>query len=455
MIRMPRHRVDFQAIPIIIKTVITPVMFFLLISSAQAVDDSIIKIGVLSERGIAQCLKQWSPTAEYLTGSIQNHSFIIVPLAFSEVFEAVQNGRIDFVLVNSSLYVQLEEWFGVNRIATLKRAGPNGVYKVYGGVIITRKSNNSINGIKDLHGKTFMAVDKEAFGGWITVWRELAENGLDPRNDFKTLMFGGTNDAVVYAVRNGDVEAGSVRTDTLERMRQEGLISVSDFKVINTVVGEHKFPFALSTRLYPEWPIATLKHTDDELAKNVAAALMNMDQFSEAAIAAKCAGWTIPSNYQPVHECLKALKTGPYEYLGRITIDQMLRQYWLQTMLTISLIIILAVSTAVFYRLNIKIRAINAKLANEIDTRKKAESEKEKVIVDLKSALSEVKTLRGFLPICSNCKKIRDDAGYWRQVEQYIEDRSEAKFSHGICPDCIKRLYPDFYDEIEKKGKRG
>ena len=56
---------------------------------------------------------------------------------------------------------------------------------------------------------------------------------------------------------------------------------------------------------------------------------------------------------------------------------------------------------------------------------------------------SEVKTLGGFLPICSSCKKIRDDNGYWNQIERYIGDHSEAEFSHGICPDCARKLYPD------------
>ncbi len=63
----------------------------------------------------------------------------------------------------------------------------------------------------------------------------------------------------------------------------------------------------------------------------------------------------------------------------------------------------------------------------------------------LKNALAEVKTLRGFIPICANCKKIRDDEGYWQQVEQYVQDRSEAQFSHSICPECEKKLYPQLH----------
>jgi hypothetical protein len=79
----------------------------------------------------------------------------------------------------------------------------------------------------------------------------------------------------------------------------------------------------------------------------------------------------------------------------------------------------------------------------EIERRKQAEREREKLIGDLQEALSEVKTLRGFLPICAHCKKIRDDEGYWQQIEMYIQQRSEAQFSHGICPECARSLYPE------------
>ncbi len=83
----------------------------------------------------------------------------------------------------------------------------------------------------------------------------------------------------------------------------------------------------------------------------------------------------------------------------------------------------------------------------DITERKWAEEEREKLVRDLQGALSKVKTLSGMLPICASCKKIRDDKGYWSQVEVYIGSHSEAEFSHGICPDCMKKLYPDFADE--------
>ncbi len=77
-------------------------------------------------------------------------------------------------------------------------------------------------------------------------------------------------------------------------------------------------------------------------------------------------------------------------------------------------------------------------------------------VEELSLALEDIKTLRGIVPICSNCKKIRNDEGYWQQVEVYVHNHTEAEFTHGICPDCAKELYPEFCstnDDINKTPK--
>ncbi len=81
----------------------------------------------------------------------------------------------------------------------------------------------------------------------------------------------------------------------------------------------------------------------------------------------------------------------------------------------------------------------------DITDRKKLEEEKEDLIGKLRESLNRVKLLSGLLPICSSCKKIRDDKGYWNQIETYIRDHSNADFSHSLCPECAKELYPDFF----------
>jgi len=74
--------------------------------------------------------------------------------------------------------------------------------------------------------------------------------------------------------------------------------------------------------------------------------------------------------------------------------------------------------------------------------------ERGKLIAKLHEAFAQIKTLRGLIPICSSCKNIRDDQGFWQQVESYVRDHTEAEFSHGICPNCLKTLYPQFADKI-------
>ena len=97
----------------------------------------------------------------------------------------------------------------------------------------------------------------------------------------------------------------------------------------------------------------------------------------------------------------------------------------------------------------------NRRLSREIHERKRAEKEREETIAELRKALAEVKTLQGFLPICANCKKVRDDEGYWQQIEKYIHDRSEATFSHSICPDCMRALYPDVAEQVLNEASKG
>jgi PAS domain S-box-containing protein len=89
----------------------------------------------------------------------------------------------------------------------------------------------------------------------------------------------------------------------------------------------------------------------------------------------------------------------------------------------------------------------------DITKRKQMEEALEEERRRLQQALDEVRTLRGIVPICTNCKKIRDDKGFWNQVESYISDHTEAEFSHGICPDCVKKIYPEYYEKTKEDNK--
>jgi len=368
---------------------------FMTAYNALATDDP-VKIGVLATRGPEQCLEKWSPSAEYLSAGIPGKSFIIIPLNHEKIYSSVESGEVDFILANSSFYVELEHKYGANRIATLKNRCLDSFYTRYYGVIFWKADRSEMRQLNDLKGKTFMATAEGSFGGWRMAWRELKEKGIDPYKDFKDLKFGGTQDAVVYSVRDGGVDAGTVRADTFIRMDSEGKINRQNFYVVHEHSKDKVYcpPFPHSTRGYPEWPMAKLNHTPDELAEKVAIVLLEMPSDSPAAITAKCGGWTIPMNYQPVHECLKYLKVGPYKDLYKITLKDVLKKYWYIFVVSSAIFFIMAGFIFKILHLNRTIKADQIKLEAEIKERYHVEQE----LIDAKKAAeSATRTKSAFL----------------------------------------------------------
>lgn len=143
----------------------------------------------------------------------------------------------------------------------------------------------------------------------------------------------------------------------------------------------------------------------------------------------------------PVHEILhpddRAMVLENYEH--RLKGEEMLRGYDFRLLSFSGNVTWVTISAS---RIKWDERPATLSLLTDITDRKNLEKERESIINELQKALSDVKALSGLLPICSNCKKIRDDKGYWNQIEVYISEHSEADFSHSLCPDCVNKLYP-------------
>jgi len=333
-------------------------------------------IGVLAIRGKEQCMKAWQPTADYLTQAIPGKRFSITPLDHQQVKESVATGSVDFILTNSSSYIELEYYYGASCIATLKEERLGRVYSQYGSVIFYQRARTDMHALADLKGKTFMGVSENSLGGWQMSWRELLENGINPYKDFKQLIFGETHDEVVLAVLAGKVDAGTVRTNELEQMAAEGKISLADIAVFPRTGGTgEKPPYLLTTRQYPNWPFAKAAQTPDEIAEQVAVALIRMPADSPPARASASGGWTIPLNYQPVHDCLKLLHLGPYHDLGQVTLADIIRNYGLW-LIAIGLLFCLSIGyTVLVLVLNKKLHASRASLLVQIEEQKKLDEE--------------------------------------------------------------------------------
>jgi PAS domain S-box-containing protein len=331
---------------------------------AAALPSPDTRIGVLSHRGAAATERMWAPTAEYLTNALPPHRFRIEPLDFEEVEPAVASGRVDFILVNPGIYVNLEVRHRVSRIATMRNRFGGGELNLFGGVIFTRADRADITSLSDLQGRSFMAVDPTSFGGFEMAWGELLDVGIAPYSDFEHLEFAGIHDAVVMAVLRGKADAGTVRTDILERMAAEGMIDLAHVRVLHQRFTPG-FPFVHSTPLFPEWPFSKVQHTDNQLAQRVAVALLQMPASHPAAEAGDHAGWTVPLDYQPVHQLLERLRLPPYDQVGRFTLADAIERYWFGFLLGTLSLVIMTLLTAWVTRLNQRLARAKARLEEQ------------------------------------------------------------------------------------------
>ncbi len=327
-------------------------------------NDELIRIGILSHRGDQVTRETWSPTAEYLSNTLDSYRFEIIPLDFDEIDLAVSQARVDFLLVNSGIYVNMEVRYRVSRIVTLNNHMGDIPLNVFAGVIFTRKIRNDIRELGNLRGKKLAAVDETSLGGFQMQWGLMKKEGLSPYKDFSSISFSGTHDKVVMAVENGFADVGMVRSGILEKMAAEGGISLDEFKIISPVIYDG-FPYIHSTSLYPEWPFSKLKHTSNQLAQKVAVALLKMRKSS--ASGSNQHGWTVPLDYQQVHELFKELSLAPYEKYGRFTLLDAIERYWKVIALVLTSLFILTIMSTWIVRLNAQLKKSKRSLEYQHD----------------------------------------------------------------------------------------
>lgn len=330
-----------------------------------------VKIAVLADRGVDWANQHWGPTAEYLTQHIPGYQFSIEPLPHEELNQVAAVGSVEFILTNPAMYVKFESLYKIRPIATLKTLRLGKSSMEFGSVLFCNSNRRDITQLADLKHKRVAAVEANAFGGWLMVKRLFIE--ADIAIDSLDMSYLGTHDNVVLAVRDGLADAGVVRTDTLERMAKTDQIKLTDFTLVhrNTEYG-NRFPFLLSTHLYPEWPFAATAQTPGELLEKVAITLMSIPKTDPVAKAGEYEGWTVPLNYQPVHDILKILQVEPYQDYGKVTLAGALRQYWPVLVLAALVILILTMATLYSRRLNGKLTRLNTALT---DTQRQLEGE--------------------------------------------------------------------------------
>jgi PAS domain S-box-containing protein len=328
-----------------------------------------MRIGVLDYRGAGEALRAWTPLADYLTRSIPGQRFEVLPLRIPDVVPAVREGRVDFLLPGNAQYVLLETAYGASPIATVSTAYRRGSRtSASAGVVFFRAGRTDIRSLRDLAGKRLAIMQAEAFSGWLTVSRELKREGLGAKDLAALLQLGGNSDDVVYAVSAGRADAGAAASGLLERMAEEGKIRLEDFGFVSFAgePEEVKFPYWRSTPLYPESPFVKLRHTPEDVAHRVAILLLEMSETAADARPLRVAGFALPANYQPVHDCLRELGVAPYDTTAQPTLRQVWRQYWPGMLAGFLAILLLAAAATVALILNGRLRQSNASAARAL-----------------------------------------------------------------------------------------
>ena len=346
---------------------------------SRAEPQKVCSIGVLAHRGTETAIRMWTPTVDYLSSRITGYNFQLVPLDLDGMHAAEERGELDFILTNPGHYVALEAHYGISRIATLMNDRDGVPATMFGAVIFTSAHRRDIRSLAGLKGKSFAAVDEAAFGGFQMAWRELKEAGVDPFTELSDLRFMGfPQDEIVYAVRDGLVDAGTVRTGLLERMADRGVIDLADFNVLNPQTSQD-FPFLHSTRLYPEWAFAKSDSAADNLARDVAIALLQMPRDDPATRAGKYIGWTVPLDYQRVHELFLELGIGPYLVSGDVSLAEVLRKYWYWLVLMSGIIFFSVIFNILIKREVVRrttqLSEVNRELREQILERRRTEKE--------------------------------------------------------------------------------
>ena len=245
---------------------LTLVLFIINISISHlfAQDIRILAIDIYGNNNIT---KQWSSTINYLNNKIPKHSFSVIsikPNKTDKMKQLILNKKVDFIITQPAIYIDLELSSGISRILTL--AKQKNICRL--GSVIFSKKGSGIKNISQIADKKIGAVAKLGFGGWLIAYNELLENNIDLYKTSKSLTFLGTQNNVIDAVLNNRVDVGIIRTGLIEKMVQKNKIKLSDINIINQK--HHKeFTNISSSKLYPEWAFAKTPHISSKIAKQI------------------------------------------------------------------------------------------------------------------------------------------------------------------------------------------
>lgn len=321
---------------------------------SNALSTQSLILGVFAYRPDTVMKSHYEPLAAYLDEALgEEYSLELRVLNDQQMQESLRHNQLDFLLTNPGHYLVLRSQTSMSGvIATLVRNSDGLAASALGGVIFVR-NDSSLKTLQDLKGKRIAIPGARFLGGYQAQIYELQQQKIFPHQ----LVFEefATQDQVIDAVLSGVAEVGFVRTGMLEDWQSHDFGSVDQLRVINEQ-NLRGFPFRLSTRLYPEWPILSLPHLDPEVIRKVANALFSLTPDHPAALAAEINGFIPAADYSSVENLARSIKAPPYDYVEPIELSQLWQQYrtWLLTVTVLFIALLISLSWSAYQALRLR-----------------------------------------------------------------------------------------------------
>ncbi|MFZ6656734.1 phosphate/phosphite/phosphonate ABC transporter substrate-binding protein [Undibacterium sp. TJN19] len=279
--------------------------FLLSLFTLQTASAESFKLGVNAPRSVQETQAQWQELGKYLSKAT-GKQIDIVPLEVSKVFGDASAKKVDFVLANPNQTLMLKVKLNAFLLASLN--GKQG--SVFGGVVVAKKGG-SISKIEDLKGKPVSALGIQSAGGYLFQVYHLSQKGMQIKRDYGVFTTTSQDDSIL-AVQSGKSSAAFVRTGILENMAKEGKIKLDDFIILDERK-DAKFPYLLTTELYPEYFVVALPHVSKDVAAEIKTALIKMTASETAAQTAGIKGFIEPLSTTALENAMRAVKAPPFE----------------------------------------------------------------------------------------------------------------------------------------------
>ena len=333
----------------------------------QAQADQTLVLGIFAYREPAQMIERYQPLADYLSAHLPEAQIELQVLGLDAIERAIAHRQIDLLMTNPSHYLEVRSRNSLTgALATQIRLAHGQEVSALGGVVITRADRGDIASLRDLRQRSVATPGKRFLGGYQTQAYELQQVGLSPTRDVMLLELG-SHDAVVEAVREGVVDAGFLRTGVLESLSREGRLDRRQLRVVNAqqLAG---FPYAVSTRLYPEWPLIALPQVERTTVQRVATALFALTPEHPAARAAGIAGFAPPMDYLPVENLARSLRLPPFDQAPSVTWQDIWEQHrlYLLALLGASLVVVLLLILLMRHNRRLKRQRAQMRLAASV-----------------------------------------------------------------------------------------